>query len=470
MFSSTGLSSLSRGPRVQHFDAVGLHIFVGCSALLHGLATVLLGPIIYPDSARYAPINGNFPPMDLLGTYGNAAPLVQLVWRLPSPLPLIVQAAASGVAWAFVSSIGIATIHSRRWAVGWVAVVTAIFWTPVVVFADAAILTESLAIAGSVACTAGAISLANERARKNLPLRRLYIFTVIGFGVAVLSRPVTLVGLGPIIIASLLFARRKSPLSLSLISAVMVIVMSTYAMVMSANAMQSPNEVYRAYNRLAHRASPAWIEAAERTGFNDCPDLPSSQLISGAEASYTWFSVGYFRFRQSARGPDKEAAEILRRTNCPGIIEWLKAGHLSPLEQLIYVPRESMNNYLADVPRFWLERSMGAGMDLRIQRASPLVTLLLNLIAVILLIVTFIRTWRLRRAISLSKPTWIVVGIGSFSWFCYSVAVWLSDDSALGRIFLPVPIIFGPAALLVAALTWTDRDPAETNPRLDRDN
>lgn len=433
---------------------------VGSSVVFHGIVSVALGPMIFPDSVRYAPSDGFTPLIDVLGVHGSPAPLVQLMWRLPAPVPLVIQALSSGFAWGFVSCAGLAVIRSTRMATVWVAVLTAIFWSPLVVFSDATVLSEPLAISGSVACTAGAACLVSERARRAISLRLLFVVTGAGFAVAVLCRPLSLIVLGPITLVSFAIAWRKISLVQALIAVASVSAVLVYGSVLTANASQSPTEVYRAYNRLALRASPEWIEAAKHTGFSDCPELPSAQLISSAERAFDWFSVGPFTFRKSAPGQEV-AARTLRKTHCAGIVKWLEAGHLTPLEQLVHAPRDTMNNFLADGPRFWLERSMGAGMSLRVQRAAPAVTLLYDVAAVMLLAGVAFRTWQLRRRIPIPVWSWVLVGVAFSSWFLYSLTVWLSDSSALGRVFQPVPIVLAPFALLTAVLTWPSRDSAE---------
>lgn len=370
---------------------------VGFSVLLHGLVTVASGPMISQDSPRYAAIGGSSPPLDILGTHGAAAPLVQIVWRLPLPMPLVIQALASCSAWAFVTFLALAVIRSRPLAAVAAVILTGAFWSPLVLFADATILTESLAISGSLACLSGALCLVNAQARSVVPLRLACVATVAGFGVAILSRPVTLVFLAPAVALCLAIALCKGRQLAVLLSITLALAILSYGLALSANASQSPTGAFRAANRLALRASPAWIEAARRTGFRDCPSLTSAELISSAAKGYTWTSFGPVNFRQSSRGPDIDAANTVQQTSCPGISEWLKAGHLTPAEQVIYTPRDTISGYLADLPRFWLERSLGEGMPLRAQRAAPLVTLAFTTTAVALLCAAALKSWRQRR-------------------------------------------------------------------------
>ena len=303
-------ASLSTGKK----SIPGLAIWVvGCSVILHGLVSVLLGPMVYNDSIRYAPLGGSLPPFDLLGTDGNAAPLVQIVWRLESSVPLVIQALASGAAWAFVTYTGLVVIRSRLFATAWVALLTVIFWSPLIIFADASILTESLAISGSLACLACAMRLANERARSAVPVRLACVVAIVGFGVAVLSRPVTVVALAPTVIMSCVIAWRRGRQFALLISAIVILGILAYGFVLNTNAARSPAEVYRAQNRLALRASPQWIEAAKRTGFADCPALRSFETYFVGRPG---LCMGFNRtpkFRRSARGPDIDAATRVRK-------------------------------------------------------------------------------------------------------------------------------------------------------------
>jgi hypothetical protein len=38
----------------------------------------------------------------------------------------------------------------------------------------------------------------------------------------------------------------------------------------------------------------------------------------------------------------------VRDTHCRGIVEWLEAGYLTEIEQLIYTPGDSIRGYMAD--------------------------------------------------------------------------------------------------------------------------
>lgn len=434
-----------------------LYSFLACSVVLHGLVTVILGPALFPDSARYAPLNGFEPPIDFLGHIGSPAPLVQAVWRLPYPFPLVVHAIASGAAWAFVTCVGLAVIQSKNAAIAWFLVLTVIFWSPLLIFADSSVLTESLAISGSVACTAGSVCLVSAGAKALIPLRNVLIATVTGFGVAILSRPVTLIALTPIVAMGCAIGIPKTSAAMAALSATIVSGVVAYGVVLSANSSQSSSEVFRAENRLAQRASLEWIAAARRTGFVDCPELPTDRIVHSAERDFSWFSAGPFRFRESARTPGNDPATAIRAANCPGMAAWLKNGHMTPLEQLRYAPSETMKNYFADGPRFWLERSLGAGTPLIAQRAATVVTLALDLVSLTLLAVAAFKNWRSRRVVAVEQRVWLLVVVGFVSWFLYSMAVWLSDSSALGRVFLPVPVILAPFALLVSLAVWQDR-------------
>jgi hypothetical protein len=430
---------------------------VGCSVLLHGVVSIWLGPMIYSDSVRYAPLGESTPDLDLLGTYGNGTPLVQIIWRLRPPLPLVIQAVASGAAWAFVTCIGLVVIRSRFLTTAWFAVLMVIFWSPLIVFADASILTESLAISGSLACLAGAFCLVNERARSTVPMRFLCVAMVAGFGVAVLSRPVTLVALAPTAFMTCVLAWRRSRQFALLISGIVILGIFVYGFILSANVARSPSEVFRAENRLELRASPQWIEAAKRTGFVDCPALPSSELISSAERAYVWYSIGPLKFRRLEHGSDSTLR--VRERQCPGIIQWLEARHLTASEQLIYAPRDTMSGYMADGLRLWIERSLGVPpIPLWVQRTAPRVTLLFDMAAVALLAVVVFRTWRLRRFVSIPAWSWLLVGVTVSSWFVYSLVIWLADESEVGRHFLPIPVVLGPLALLAVAVLWPNDD------------
>jgi hypothetical protein len=437
---------------------------IGFSIIFHGVVSVWLGPVIAPDSVRYAPLGNQIPSLDLLGTYGGGAPLVQLVWRLTPSLAIGFQAFVSAAAWAFFTYAGLAVIGPKPWRTAWLMASTVLYWSPLIVISDAAALTESLAISGSLACTTGAACLVSERARCAIPVPALCAATVTGFGVAVLSRPVTLIALAPVTFTALFLAlRRERRLPLLAAWALVALSIFSYGTVLSTNLAHSPSEIYRAQNRLALRASPEWIEAARRTGFMDCPELRASELISAAQQAHTWTSIGPLSFRRVAKDREPQAQAAVRDTHCRGIVEWLEAGHLTAIEQLIYTPGDSIRGYMADGMRWWSERPLGGSYFLRFQRAGSAYLFLFDVVAVALLSSVPIRAWRLRKTYFVPIDSWALVATAVLSWFGFSVVVWLTDAVELSRHFLPVHVVFAPFALLTSTLVW----PRHMNPPRD---
>ena len=433
---------------------------MGFSIIFHGIVSVWLGPIISSDSPRYAPLGNQIPSLDLLGSYGTGAPLVQLVWRLTPPLAIGFQAFASGAAWAFFTYAGLTVIGPKRWRIAWLMASTVMYWSPLIVIIDATALSESLALSGSLACTTGAACLASERTRCAIPVPALCAATVTGFGVAVLSRPVTLIALAPVMFTALFLAwRRERRQPLLAAWALVALSIFGYGMVLSTNLVHSPSEVYRAQNRLALRASPEWIEAARRTGFVDCPELTAPELISSAQQAHVWTSIGPFSFRRIAKDREPQARARVQDTHCRGIVEWLEAGHLTAIEQLIYTPRDSIRGYIADGMRWWSERPLGGSYFLRFQRAGNAFLALSDVVAVALLSLVAIRVRRLRKMYFVPIDSWALVATVLLAWFGFSVVVWLTDSTELSRHVLPIHLVFAPFALLASSLIWPRHEP-----------
>ena len=125
-----------------------------------------------------------------------------------------------------------------------------------------------------------------------------------------------------------------------------------------------------------------------------------------------------------------------------------------------------MSGYIADGPRFWLERSVGeGGVPLRAQRIAPVVTFVVDMAAVALLAVAAIRTWRLRRFVPIPTWSWSLVGVAFSSWFVYSLVIWLSDATAIGRHFWPI-VVLGSFAFLAVALLWPNGEGVKPSKKL----
>jgi hypothetical protein len=429
------------GARPTHLRQVV--VFLAASIVLHCVVTLWLGPMIFNDSVRYTALGPWHPAIDVLGVDGTGSPFVQLVWLLPIPLALVAQSILGGLVWAFATIAGLVVIPSRRVAIGWLAVFTLMYWQPRVLLLDAAIASESLTISGSLACVTGSVCVSNARARQAVPLPVVCIAMVGGFGVAVLSRPVTLIALAPIMFVAFLLAWRDGCRRPLLVLCAFAI--TAYGVLLSANVAHSSSEVLRAQDRLALRATPEMIAAAHQTGFTDCPELTSDQLIKSARDAYHWYPIGPLQIRRP--GDEKPPTDAVYNTQCSGISNWVKARHLTPVEQLVYIPGDAVSGYISDVFNLWLEHAFSPDPI----RFGPIFTVLFDLAALTTLGVS---AWRRQGP----ARVWILVGTAFLSWFAYSIAVWLSDPVELGRHFLPIPVVLAPFAFSAALFLWPERD------------
>ncbi len=394
-----------------------------------------------------------FPEFDYLGVGGNGAPLVQLLWRLPNSLALGIQSAISGAAWAFATLAALAVIQTRLGAKAWLLTATLMFWSPHVVIADASVLTESLAISGSLAALTAAICLASERATRVVPIRVLVAVMAAGFSVAILSRPVTLVFLAPCVITAWLLTWRKTNWDFRAASGLLIFTAAAYGSLLGISAAGSPSEVFRAENRLAFRASPEWIDAAERTGFSDCPELTSADLIAAAERAHVWVSIGPLSFRRLAKDYDPRLA--VRNTDCSGIVDWVSDGHLTYVEQLKYAPAATFHGYFTDGLRLWFERSFTPErVPVEFQKLGPVVASTFCSASLMLLAYNSLKSWRMRGEglTAKSSRVWVVASMGFLGFLVYSLVIWLSDPIELGRHFLPIPVVLAPFVFLVTIL------------------
>jgi len=435
---------------------------VSILVVLRVFVVALIGPTFAPDSSRY--LKEGLLALDLTGADGSPAPLVQLVWLTPIPLPVLIQATASGVCWGLLALAVSRIPASGRVALAGFLIVTAFSWLPMVVSFDTLALTDSLSISGLV------LAMASVIAGLTGPPPRLRsttwpVLLAVGVAMAVLSRPTNLLLATPIALAALVLSQ-DSPIGGSWLrdarrgravqvgAALTIVVVSLYGVFLGIGAGGSSTEGFRAENRLALRASPAFLGAAKVAGLPQCPSLPLKVLSQNSQLAYTYLGIGPLQQRlilpnnQDAR--DAALGQV-RNTDCLEMTAWLAQGHMTPFETALGAPVDTLRQYALDQLAQWTP-VMQWDIDKRLRLFDPAFIVVGTITALAYLASVLIVNARRRGGTWRQVPRRVVLLVTTalLSTLAFSFGTWIVDAIELGRHFLPASILAAPALFVLA--------------------
>ena len=419
------------------------------------------GPFTTVDSSRYFSPDNPLSVFDWTGQRGSPAPIVQALW-LAHPIPaLLAQGGLGSLAWGFAAVVVGRLAKSRLAA--WLGALTvlAMSWLDLVVRFDTALLTEPINISGTLLALTGSFCIAIPRVRTVVSQRFAWAAVLVGLGLSALSRPPNIVCSLPVVIVAIGISWRR-PSSWRMVAVGSLAILTAYAVVVSLNdnsSPRNPEELARTVDRLALRASPEWVAAAESTGLRLCAALSRESLIDDAQASYTYLSLGPFtqRVTLSSDEPQRDSAlAAVEAAPCPGMKEWIVARHLTATEQVLLVPLDSARQYFEDLMTQWSPHSP-APEALPVIRLSGWRLIPLNLVAFLTLAASVVSRRRSRaRGVSVNdtRGALLLIATTYVSWGAFSILTWLVDSMELARHFLPVSLLFAPLTILAALSAW----------------
>ena len=417
-------------------------VVVAVSGVLRILAAFVMGPVVLSDSARYT--QG----LDMTGSRGSPAPLVQGVWSAPTGLALITQVLLSSLAWGALAFVvgRLPRCKIRAW--GSLVFVLVISWSPVVLTYDAAILTESLATSGVLAACVAVFALVVPRVQETIPRRVSFVLCALGILVAVLSRPPTVLLVLPMAAAGIVLGFR-SGLGRStwagLILATVVVCCGGWAGWAQSHASAQQSS-FVAQNLLTLRATSDYVALAERAGMPTCSSLTPQELVAAVRATYAYKGLGplQVRWRHS------DAAGALRErfgTECPAIVGWLQTDSApTSLEWLEADPVEVLTLYQQDLVNQSMPQALSPPAPNEIRKLSAVAVVALNVTAMALLAFAWVGTLR-RRGADTRGAHWLTA-VMVCTWGAYSFVTWLADAMEMPRHVLPVTMLLAPLGLL----------------------
>lgn len=475
-----------------------LLLVVAASALARLVFALAVGPLTFPDSWRY--LGG----IDLVGTDGNPAPLVQAVWMLDATLALAIQVLLASAAWGLLALVAAQLPSSRRWAWAVALGVLAWSWNPLALSFDAAAMTESLTLTAVLSTTTAAFLLVVPRLRGVLPSRVTVGLLVGGAVAAMLSRPVAMVLVLPLVgvVALLRWFRTRAerrelrvrrrdmrrnmtgvadswrsyrPSRRALAAAGVLLVVAGWAGASQLDGNRVNGPLY-ASNTLAWRGTTTVLAAARAEGMPACPQLPPAAMLDLTRDSWRVHRVGPLVWREPSIRFLMDRKAIL--TRCPAVARWLSGAPAVTAAWVASAPDEALDQYLSDLPVQWMAPAVFSWSPTTIAREAA-VRLVVDVAAALVLVASFgfvAATWlrgqvpgRWRRRRGFAGSTWSAAAPGTGavlllvagmmgSWGLYSMVAWFGDAMELGRHFLPIPLLGVPVALLAAgALLRTSR-------------
>lgn len=428
-------------------------MLMAVSILVRFIVTIASGPAFAGDSSRYVRSDLNGAGIDLLGSQGHAAPLVQMVWALPTRVALVLQASISAAAWCILAFVGLRVIRSRLRATVFVLTLGTMAWWPVVWGFDTLALTESLSISGSLLCVAGAFAILIDSSGSARPWRFGSLSLALGYAIAMTARPVNIVLLLPLCVYALVGRGRPSKGYSFATAAVVVACMSGYGVLLALNASNSVIEDFRSVNRIAWRSSNEYLDAAARNGLVFCEDAQRQQISENFNAAYEYRQVGPLTFRQLGgdRQPQVEfARQYVQFLDCPEVQSWLSSSDASAIRMTLTAPLEMLRQYRLDLASIALTPVPRFSPDLP-GEAHRLFYPAVNLSLLVPLAGQAMRSLRRRNvAIDIGVQLSVVAALALLllSAVAHSFVTWAVDAMEVARHFLPTPVVLGPALLL----------------------
>ncbi len=407
------------------------------------VVAVLWGPSFSNDSGRYTQLGGGGVDIDWLGKDANPAPLTQLVWHLPHDLAIALQAAVSGLAWGLLAVI-IARLPSRRRAARAAAhFAIAVSWTPMIVTYDAMPLPDSIAYSGAVILLAAVIDRVSFE-RSLVPSVWSSTALVTGLLLAVTSQPVNLVPLAPLAIISIMTSDRLVSRR-SMLTIVSIGIITVFGLIAASNATSGQPEENRTQNRLAIRASDAYLDIAEDLGMPACEEPSRQDLIDGAIASYSSFGIGPLRQQvilprdQTARD---SALRAVKAADCPALHEWTRSGDFDMWTPVVRDPILHLRLFLLDQVAMFAPFSPDERVPTPIRLIDPVLWLAVTIIVMFRLSARWARTtFDTSRRRGWRRPEVALSATAASSWFVYQVLNWMAEPLDLPRHLLPVTLM-----------------------------
>jgi hypothetical protein len=426
------------------------------------VVAVLWGPSFSNDADRYTQLDGGGVAIDWTGSLGSPAPLTQIVWHLPHDLAITVQGTVAGAAWGLLAVV-IANFADRwRWASLVAFLTIGVTWTPMLLTFDAMPLTDSLALAG--ASLVLAVTIDRVVARQPVMTQTAgEVLAVSGLLMSIASRPVNVIALAPLAFMTVVWcsrglARRR------LLAAGALSIVSLYAVGLTANSETGTNEENRAQNRLAMRASAAYLAAATDMGMPECSSLSHDDLIRGAEASYTSIGIGPIRQQLILPGDQDardDALRAVKKADCPELHLWTASGGFDTLGPVWRAPVSHIRLFLLDQVGLFTPYSHDERVPIGLRLVDPVIWLSASLVAA----GVALRRWfaRLRghqSRLGWGRPEAVIGGVTAFSWLLHQIVNWLADPLDMARHFLPVTTML--PFLLITLTLGSGRDSEHT--------
>ena len=416
------------------------------------VVAVLWGPSFSNDSGRYTQLGGGGVDIDWLGQDANPAPLTQLVWHLPHDLAITLQSAVSGLAWGLLAAV-IASLSERRRAARAIAFFAiAVSWTPMIVTYDAMPLPDSIAYSGAVILLAAVIDRVSFE-RSLVPSVWSSTALVTGLLLAVTSQPVNLVPLAPLAIISIMTSDRLVSRR-SMLTIVSIGIITVFGLIAASNATSGQPEENRTQNRLAIRASDAYLDIAEDLGMPACDEPSRQDLIDGAIASYSSFGIGPLRQQvilprdQTARD---SALRAVKAADCPALHEWTRSGDFDMWTPVVRDPILHLRLFLLDQVAMFAPFSPDERVPTPIRLIDPVLWLAVTIIVMFRLSARWARaTFDTSRRRGWRRPEVALSATAASSWFVYQVLNWMAEPLDLPRHLLPVTLMLPFLAFALA--------------------
>ena len=418
------------------------------SGLARLVVAVLWGPSFSNDADRYTQLDGGGVAIDWTGSLGSPAPLTQLVWHLPHDLAIAVQSIVASVSWGLLA-ISIGRLRSTwRYATALAFFALAVTWSPMLLTFDAMPLTDSLALAGASLVLAVLIDrTVSPRALLVGPAGNMIALS--GLLMSIASRPVNLIALAPMVSIAVIW-RTPASTRRRWLSAVFTLAFTVYGVALVANSETGTNEENRAQNRLAMRASPDYLAAAEDMGMPECSSPSHDDLISGAEASYSTFGIGPLRQQLILPGDQDARDDALRAVKeapCPELHAWTSTGGFDTLGPLWRAPGTHLRLFLLDQVGLLTPYSHDERLPIPLRMLDPVLWLGATLFSLAVATRAWVRGLARSDAPEQRRFGFSAGIVIAAAWALHEIVNWLADPLDLARHFLPVTTML-PFALL----------------------
>lgn len=399
------------------------------------LLAVLHGPSLFADSSRYLDTGDRLSVFQVIPGRGPGV-LLQSIYLLPPRLGVAIVATLIAVAWALVA-LAAARLALPRYATA--AFIGVELWSlaPWIQMWDTAVMTEGLVIAGSALLVA-ACFLPWARGLSTRALRWTAAGGLVGFGIAILTRPSAIVYVFPLLILGAVLGRRSWASALQpagrIVAAILVGLFVTFGIVQSVQ-LARVNDGWYAQNRLAARADARYLELARQAGMPDCPELETAVLAAPNQF------------------------ELVRASDCAQLQSWFQSGGLTPQAEVLGDPARVVNRAVADAQRTLTPPEKAQAWSLWQGRGPGPWAFWTTILAMAGFVLTAVVA-RVRGSSGTNAPALMWVGGVLVSLLSVFLA-WLQDGMEPARHALPASVLLAPMSLLAVCATATQaRDKA----------